>query len=50
MCGPVATRWMYSVERYMKTLKSYVQNTARPEATMTEGYVEECIGFIMEYL
>jgi hypothetical protein len=24
MCGPVATRWMYPVERYMKTLKSYV--------------------------
>jgi hypothetical protein len=51
MCGPVATRWMYPVERYMKTLKSYVRNTARPKATMAEGYVkEECIGFITEYL
>jgi hypothetical protein len=51
MCGPVATRWMYPVERYMKILKSYVRNTARPKATMAEGYVkEECIGFITEYL
>jgi hypothetical protein len=51
MCGPVATRWMYPVERYIKTLKSYIRNTARPEATMAEGYVkEECIGFITKYL
>jgi hypothetical protein len=51
MCGPVTTRWMYPVERYMKTLKNYVRNTARPEASMAEGYVkDECIGFITEYL
>jgi hypothetical protein len=51
MCGPVTTRWMYLVERYMKTLKNYVRNTARPEASMAEGYVkDECIGFIIEYL
>ena len=24
LCGPVSTRWMYHVERYMKTLKSHV--------------------------
>jgi hypothetical protein len=35
----------------MKTLKNYVRNTARPEASMAEGYVkDECIGFIIEYL
>jgi hypothetical protein len=51
MCGPVTTRWMYPVERYMKTLKSYVRNMARPEASMAEGYVkDECISFITEYL
>jgi hypothetical protein len=51
MCGPIATRWMYPMERYMKTLKSYVWNTARPEASMAEGYMkEECIGFVTEYL
>jgi hypothetical protein len=42
---------MYPVERYMKTLKSYVRNMARPEASMAEGYVkDECISFITEYL
>jgi hypothetical protein len=42
---------MYPVERHMKTLKNYVRNTARPEASMAEGYVkDECIGFITEYL
>jgi hypothetical protein len=51
LCGLVSTRWMYSVERYMKTLKGYVQNMARPEASMAEGYVkDECIGFVTEYL
>jgi hypothetical protein len=49
--GPVSTRWMYPIERYMKTLKGYVWNMARPEASMAEGYVkEECIGFVTEYL
>lgn len=39
------------VERYMKTLKGYVRNMARPEASMAEGYVkEECLGFVTEYL
>jgi hypothetical protein len=28
LCGPVSTRWMYPVERYMKTLKGYVRNMA----------------------
>jgi hypothetical protein len=42
---------MYPIERYMKTLKGYVRNMARPEASMAEGYVkEECIGFVTEYL
>jgi hypothetical protein len=51
LCGPVTVRWMYPVERYMKTLKGYVRNMARPEASMAEGYLkEECFGFITEYL
>ena len=51
LCGPVSTRWMYPVERYMKTLKQYVRNMARPEASMAEGYVkDECLGFITEYM
>jgi hypothetical protein len=51
LCGPVSTRWMYPIERYMKTLKGYVRNMARPKASMAEGYVkDECIGFVTEYL
>ena len=47
LCGPVFTRWMYLVERYMKTLKHYVHNMATLEVSMTEGYVEdECLDFI----
>jgi hypothetical protein len=51
ICGVVTTRWMYLVERYMKTLKNCVRNMARPEASMAKGYVkDECIGFVIEYL
>ena len=25
ICGPVHTRWMYPMERYLKTLKGYVR-------------------------
>jgi hypothetical protein len=51
LCGPVFIRWMYPVERYMKTLKTYVRNMAQSEASMAKGYLkDECIGFITEYL
>jgi hypothetical protein len=51
MCGPVTARWIYPVERYMKTLKGYIRNMARPEASMAEGYLkEECLGFVTKYL
>jgi hypothetical protein len=51
LCGLVTARWMYPVERYMKTLKGYVWNMARLEASMVEGYLkEECLGFVTEYL
>ncbi|CAE5962935.1 unnamed protein product [Arabidopsis arenosa] len=36
---------------YMKTLKAYVKNFARPEAFMAEGYLAgECIAFCLEFL
>jgi hypothetical protein len=51
LCGPITARWMYPIERYMKTLKDYVRNMARPKASMAEGYLkEECLGFVTEYL
>ena len=47
LCAPVSTIWMYHVERYMKTLKHYICNIVRPEASMAEGYVkDECLGFV----
>ncbi|XP_022019856.1 uncharacterized protein LOC110919916 [Helianthus annuus] len=49
--GPVAFRWMYPFERYMKKLKNYVKNPARPEGCITEGYVfEEALTFCSMYL
>jgi hypothetical protein len=32
---------MYHVECYMKTLKGYVKNKARPKGNMTKGYAIE---------
>ena len=37
-CGPVHCRWMYPIERYMKTLKDYVRAYAHPEGSIAEGY------------
>jgi len=51
ICGPVHIRWMYPFERYMKELKSFVKNKAKPEGSMAYGYLrEESIGFLTEYL
>jgi hypothetical protein len=39
------------IERYMKSLKTYVQNMARLEDSMVEGYtMEEAIGFCTKYM
>ncbi|CAE6010378.1 unnamed protein product [Arabidopsis arenosa] len=49
--GPVHFRWMYPFERYMKVLKHFVRNTARPEGCIAECYLaEECIQFCNEFL
>lgn len=51
ICGPVHTRWMYPFERYMKGLKGFVNNKAKPEGSMANGYLkEEAIGFLSEYM
>nr|XP_043627820.1 uncharacterized protein LOC122599381 [Erigeron canadensis] len=39
--GTVYMRWMYPFERYMKKLKNYVRNKARPEGSIVEGYVAD---------
>ena len=44
--GPVHSKWMYPVERYLGHLKKYVRNKASPE-----GYVvQEAIKFSSPYL
>ncbi|CAE6074033.1 unnamed protein product [Arabidopsis arenosa] len=49
--GPVHFRWMYPFERYMKVLKDFFRNTARPEGCIAECYLaEECIQFCNEFL
>nr|GFA53256.1 hypothetical protein [Tanacetum cinerariifolium] len=49
--GPIHPRWMYPFKRYiMKKLKGYVQNKAKPEGSITEGYVaEEVLTFSSHY-
>ncbi|KAJ9543051.1 hypothetical protein OSB04_022758 [Centaurea solstitialis] len=49
--GPVYMRWMYPFERYMKKLKNYVRNKAKPEGSIAEGYVaDEALTFCSMYL
>ncbi|GKC94006.1 hypothetical protein Tco_1159448 [Tanacetum coccineum] len=48
--GPIRPRWMFPFERYMKKLKGYVRNKAKPEGSITEGYVaEEALTFSYHY-
>jgi hypothetical protein len=37
ICGPVHTQWMYPMERYMKALKGYARNMARPKEAWPWG-------------
>jgi hypothetical protein len=49
--GPVCYRWMYPVERYLRTAKGYVRNKAHPEGSIAEGYIlEECLTFCSRFL
>ena len=49
--GPVHSRWMYPVERYLGHLKKYVIKKARPEGSIAEGYiVQEAITLCSQYL
>jgi hypothetical protein len=49
--GPVCYRWMYPVERYLRTLKGYVRNKPHPEGSIAEEYIsEECMVFCSRFL
>ena len=39
LCGAVYMRWMYPFERHLKKFKDYVKNAAKPEGSISEGYV-----------
>lgn len=41
VAGTVHARWMYWVERYMKVLKGWVRQRARPEGSMAAGYLHQ---------
>ncbi|XP_028068682.1 uncharacterized protein LOC114271251 [Camellia sinensis] len=44
--GHVQYRWMYPIERFLRALKKFVTNRARPEGSIAEAYiVNECITF-----
>ncbi|KAK9048338.1 hypothetical protein SSX86_032699, partial [Deinandra increscens subsp. villosa] len=49
--GPVQSRWMYPIERFLGHLKRFVRNRAKPEGSIAEGYVvKEAITFCSHYL
>ncbi|WMV46228.1 hypothetical protein MTR67_039613 [Solanum verrucosum] len=51
LAGPVYYHWMYPIERYLGTLKSYVCNRACPEGSIAEAYIaNECLAFSSQYL
>lgn len=44
-------RCMFSIERYLGKLKSYVRNRSKPEGSIAEGYLaEECVTFCSRFL
>ncbi|MCO5560912.1 hypothetical protein L7F22_014532 [Adiantum nelumboides] len=51
IAGTVHARWMFFLERFMKTLKGFVRQRARLEGSMVEGWlVQESCVFVSEYL
>ncbi len=51
LCGIVQTRWMYLIERYLKTLNGYMENRKKPKGSMAKRYaLEEAVGFCTKYL
>jgi hypothetical protein len=51
--GPLYLHSMFSYERYLVVLKSYVRNRAHPEGSIMEGYTKEevvecCIDYVKD--
>jgi hypothetical protein len=50
MAGPIRPRWMYFMERKLRTLKAWVRQKARPESSIAEGYLtQEAIHYTAEF-
>nr|GEU97084.1 hypothetical protein [Tanacetum cinerariifolium] len=48
--GPIRPWWMFPFERYMKKLKGYIRNKAKPKGSIAKGYVtEEALTFRSYY-
>jgi hypothetical protein len=51
MLGPLYLHSMFSYERYLAVLKSYVRNRAHPENSIMEGYTtEEFVEYCADYV
>ena len=49
--GVVYNRWMFFLERFMKIVKGFVHQKARPEGSMAEGWlVQEPLVYISKFL
>jgi hypothetical protein len=50
ICGLVATRWCYPIERDLYVLKKHVRNKVKLETCMASGYMyDEALGFCTKY-
>nr|GEV46199.1 hypothetical protein [Tanacetum cinerariifolium] len=48
--GHIRPRWMFPFKRYMKKLKGYVRNKAKPKGSIAKGYVaKEALTFSYHY-
>lgn len=51
MAGTVHCRWMFFLERFLKTLKGFVRQRACPEGSMAEGWlIQESLVYITKFL
>ena len=52
LCGTIHAHWMFFLERFMKTLKDLVRQSARLEGSMAEGcwFIQESLVYISEFL
>ena len=49
IAGNVHYQWMFFLERFMKTLKGFVRQRARPKGSMAEGWlVQESLVYIAD--